>query len=254
MSADARAHVFYRVANAPVLSYPFPHFYLESVFPDDYYRQLLEALPPLSAYTPLAQTGTVPVGTYAERFTLQPRQFAGAENQAQAAFWLELANWMEGHEFSNLLVQKFGTAITARFGTGNEFRISQEARLMRDLTNYSLGPHTDSPRKLVSLLFYLPGDDSRPHLGTSIFEPVDSDFACDGTQHHDFAGFRKVYTAPFRPNSLFAFCKTDNAFHGVMPIGDASIERNVLQYNIYVEEILTTSPPQRGPRWPWSRA
>jgi hypothetical protein len=253
MSVDPRAHVFYRIANAPVLTYPFPHFYLESVFPDDYYRQLLDALPPLAAYTPLAATGTVLPGSYPERFSLHPGQYGSADPPPpQSAFWLELMRWVGSHEFSNLLVQKFGSTITARFGAGNEFRVSQDARLMRDLTNYALGPHTDTPRKLVSLLFYLPRDEKLRHLGTSIFEPVDPDFTCDGTQHHDFAGFRMVYTAPFRPNSLFAFCKTDKAFHGVLPVGDANIERDVLQYNIYLDEILTSKPPPPGPRWPWS--
>jgi hypothetical protein len=254
MSFDARAHLFYRVANAPVLSYPFPHFYLESVFPDDYYRQMLESLPPQSAYVPLADTGTVRPGTYRERFSLDPAEYARTEPQTPATqLWGELVQWMEGGEFANLLLRKFEAAMVSRFGHSNEFRYDQETRLFRDFTNFSIGPHTDSPRKLISLLFYLPRDDSMRHLGTSIFEPLEPGFTCEGTRHHDFANFRRVYTAPFRPNTLFAFGKTDNAFHGVVPIADAQIERNMLLYNIYLNKLVRMVPPRRGIRWPWSR-
>jgi hypothetical protein len=254
MSFDARAHVFYRIANAPVLDYPFPHFYLESVFPEDYYRQLLEALPPLESYLPLSETGTVPAGTYKERFSLNPEQLDQVTPPVpQAKFWADLVEWMEGGDFSNLLLRKFDAAITRRIGPGNEILVKDDTRLIRDFTNFAIGPHTDTPRKLVSLLFYLPRDDRMRHLGTSIYEPVDPGFTSDGTRHHGYEGFRKVYTAPFMPNSLFAFFKTDRAFHGVDPIADTQIERNMLLYNIYLNEVVRVAPQGSGWRWPWSK-
>jgi hypothetical protein len=254
MSFDARAHLFYRVANAPVMLYPFPHFYLDSVFPDDFYRELLDRLPPLSAYTPLSETGTVPAGTYKERFSLDPLHLGETDPPSpHAPFWRDIVQWMEDGEFSRLLLGKFDSAVTERFGTGNEFRIDQDTRLIRDFTNFAIGPHTDSPRKLVSLLFYLPKDDRMSHLGTSIFEPVDPDFRCEGVRHYGFEGFRKSFTAAFRPNTLFAFFKTDRSFHGVEPIAEAQIERDLLLYNIYVNKIVHMVPPKKGFRWPWSR-
>jgi hypothetical protein len=216
---------------------------------------MIDALPPLSSYTSLAETGTVRPGTFEERFSLNPRQLVEQEPAVrEAQFWIDLVRWMETSDFSNLLLEKFQSGITSRFGTGNKFSLGLETRLIRDFTNYAIGPHTDSPRKMVSLLFYLPRDDSLRHMGTTIFEPLDADFVCDGSKHHDFANFREVYMAPFRANSLFAFCKTENAFHGVTPIRDANIERNLLLYNIYLNEIVPPKPPRRGIRWPWSRA
>jgi hypothetical protein len=256
MELDARAAFYYRVANAPVLAYPFPHFYLESVFPDDFYRELQAALPPLDAYLRIADTGTVSAEAYPERFSLDPRTLAaGAPPRPQAPFWQTLVEWLEDGRFARLLLDKFEAAIAARFGAGNEFSIDQDTRLIRDFTNFAIGPHTDSPRKLISLLFYLPHDDSMAHLGTSIFEPVDPEFECEGTKHYPFTNFRKVFTAPFRPNTLFAFCKTDAAFHGVPPIADANIERNMMLYNIYLNKVeRMAAPPRAGFRWPWSRA
>ena len=42
-----------------------------------------------------------------------------------------------------------------------------------DLTNYALGPHTDAVSKVVTLLIYLPQDDSQARYGTSIYAPKD---------------------------------------------------------------------------------
>jgi hypothetical protein len=125
-----------------------------------------------------------------------------------------------------------------------------DARLVRDFTDYSIGPHTDSPRKLVSLLFYLPRDESMRHLGTSIYAARDASLRCEGTRHHSYSGFKRVASMPYVPNALFAFFKTDHSFHGVDPITEGKVERNLLLYNIYVQAVVTR---RSGLRWPWQR-
>ena len=109
---------------------------------------------------------------------------------------------------------------------------------MRDRTTYSLGPHTDTPEKVLSFLFYLPPDASMAHLGTSIYVPKDPQFICRGGPHHDFAHFRRMLTMEYLPNTLFAFMKTPNAFHGVEPITEAEVRRDLLLYDIRI------MPPQ----------
>jgi hypothetical protein len=86
----------------------------------------------------------------------------------------------------------------------------------------------------MSMLFYCPPDNSREHLGTSLFVPIDRKFKCPGGPHHDFDKFVKVRTMPYRPNSLFGFLKTDLSFHGVEPIEDDDIARDVILYDIRV--------------------
>ena len=63
--------------------------------------------------------------------------------------------------------------------------------------------------------------------------------------------FQKVYTMEYRPNTLFAFFKTDNSFHGVAPIADADVLRDLLLYDIRVEaapprETRETDAPRAG--------
>ena len=44
MFLDAELHVAYRILNTPILNFPFPHFYVENVFPHDFYSKIQENL------------------------------------------------------------------------------------------------------------------------------------------------------------------------------------------------------------------
>ena len=111
-----------------------------------------------------------------------------------------------------------------------------ESLLVQDITNYALGPHTDSPHKVITVLFYLPKDDLQRHLGTSIYVPKDPNFTCPGGPHYARDGFEKLYSMPFLPNSLFCFLKTHNSFHGVEPVADPDTRRWLLLYDIYARK------------------
>jgi hypothetical protein len=152
--------------------------------------------------------------------------------------------------FRARIMEKFRPDIAQRFGTGSALSTDIDARFVRDFTDYSIGPHTDTPRKLVSLLFYLPRDESMRHLGTSIYAARDASFRCEGKRHHSYKGFKRVASLPYVPNALFAFFKTDYSFHGVDPIADRNVERNLLLYNIYVQAVVKR---RSGLRWPWQR-
>ena len=103
-------------------------------------------------------------------------------------------------------------------------------QLCRDLPGYSIGPHTDDKKEIMTLLFYLPRNDNHPEAGTSVYEPLDPDFRCDGTKHHVFGLFRKLWTAEYMPNSVFGFIRSDNSFHGVEP---SVIVRDLIQVSVW---------------------
>ena len=70
-----------------------------------------------------------------------------------------------------------------------------DAMLIKDRSNYSLGPHTDNLRRLVILFVYLPTTDADPHLGTSLYVPKKEGFTCVGGPHYPHDKFRKIFTA-----------------------------------------------------------
>jgi hypothetical protein len=57
-----------------------------------------------------------------------------------------------------------------------------------------------------------------------------------GGPHHEREHFSLLHTNPFLPNSVFAFFKTDNSFHGVERVFDPNIRRWLLLFDIYVKQ------------------
>lgn len=250
-SADAGAAELaaeYRIANAPFNTFPYPHLYLRDVFPADYYAEIQRQLPAPEALVPLEQARGV--RGYPERSVMM----LGGERPAgmpepQYEFWRELAQWMLGGRFAQLILRKFGAIAEERLKDMPEVEIFDELMLVHDRSRFSLGPHTDSPLKLVSMLFYLPADERLAGYGTSIYVPREPGFECPGGPHHSFEDFKRVATMPFLPNALFAFPKTRNSFHGVEPIAEAGVGRYLLLYDLRLRRIETgAAAPAAGPR------
>lgn len=204
-------HVLYKLRNAQVLKYPFPHFFATDVFPLKFYEGLLAQLPEDEVdYKSMG-------GTYASRFF--------ADNQ------LKGVEFMADGYFGRSVIKIFPDEMK-KLPNLKEFTARTEIRLIRDRNGYQIGPHTDAPWKLISLLFYLPENDAQPHIGTSIYVPHDHRAVCEGGPHYGYEGFHVAATMPFIPNSCFGFWKTNNSWHGVEPI-DEDVQRDVLLYNIY---------------------
>lgn len=232
MAADTESHVLYRVANAPLRRYPFPHIYVENVLPDEVYRQVLADWPSELALTPITDTGRAHGEAYKKRRILDLDSKGLARLSGRPAeFWTAIAAWLLGPEFRHKLFGRFDQFVRARFAGVGTLRVGHEVMLVEDATDYSLGPHTDSPTKVISVLFYLPDDDSKPHLGTSIYIPRDPSFTCPGGPHHSFADFKLVATMPYVRNAMFAFVKSDTSFHGVEPVRGGD-RRRLIQYDI----------------------
>lgn len=243
MFSDAELQLAYKIGNVPFGMFPYPHFYLQDVFPADFYRQLQQNLPDPQAMIPIEQAR--PVQGYKERFVLGlTDEHLATLPEKKRAFWKDLNRWMvEEGNFGNLIFSKFKPFIEQRFSGQTGLNFYSETLLVQDITNYKLGPHTDSPRKVVTILFYLPPDDSQRHLGTSMYLPADGKFTCPGGPHHDRENFVRLHTNPFMPNSLFAFFKTDNSFHGVEPVADPDCRRWLLLFDIYVKEVQPAADP-----------
>lgn len=194
-------HVLAKIATAEVRPDPYPHIYVEDVFPRAFYDELRGALPGLQ-YDEISKVRKV---DYPERFVAAPPAMVA---------------WMLAGTLRHAINRKFGTA-------GRR----DETLLIRDIKGYALGPHSDANTKVVSCLFYLPVDASLEAHGTSMYAHKDPAFRCAGGPHYEFTDFSKVWTAPFRPNSLFAFAKSDRSFHGVEPFERDGV-RDILLYDI----------------------
>ena len=249
MSSGADLHVLYRIANAPIRQFPYPHIYVRDVFPSDYYWALREHIPPDSQFLTLTSLNRVAEGYPDSRQVIPftPERL-GHLPEPYRGFWNRQASWMLDGSFGQAVLPKFIQGLQQRFGDLSAYHFYDEALLVKDTSTYSLGPHTDNLKKVASFLFYLPGDDSMGHLGTTIYAPKDPEFRSIGGDHYGFEHFVPMMTLPFLPNSLFAFLKTDNSFHGVEPIADAGVRRDLLLYDIKVSNPPELArPPQDTP-------
>lgn len=221
----------YKLANAPINTFPYPHCYIPDVFPADFYADLQRHLPDPMAMIPISEARGAK--GYKERFVLElnPGRLSSLPEDRKN-FWSGVAEWMLSGRLQELMLEKFGPVVDVRFPR-DAFDFYADAMLVQDITNYKIGPHCDAPGKVVTMLFYLPSDDSQAHLGTSIYVPKNPAFRCPIGTHHPPDGFNRVVTMPFLPNSLFTFARSDTSFHGVEPVGDPDCRRWLLQFTIY---------------------
>lgn len=227
--------MLYRIGNAPINPFPFPHIFVRDVFPADFYAEILRHIPPRDALSPISKVRNVSEVYGKTRSVLILNDDSiGQLAEPLRGFWGGVGKMLLARNLGPMLVSKFGQVIDGRFAGQPGIEISDEALLVQDYTDYSLGPHTDSPAKVFSLLFYLPSDDTRPHLGTSIYVPKDPGFACPGGPHHAIEKFERVLTMPYVPNAAFGFVKTPIAFHGVEPVAAHDSERTLLLYDIRI--------------------
>lgn len=231
-------HLVARLRTAEIVPDPYPHYCLEHVFPDDFYEALLRHLPGSAAYQNLFEITTLKLDhfRFRDQRDLADGWTASLPDELRR-FWDDFNAWFLGPELAQAVLGSFAEPMRARFGEKASWpAVSVETQLIRHRTGYFLGPHTDLGTKLVVLLIYLAPDDCHQHLGTSIYRPKDLSITCPDSAHYPFEDFVRVETAPYRPNSLLAFERSDRSFHGVEPLAEqdaAACNRDLIQYVLY---------------------
>ncbi len=222
-------HFIGRLRSARIESDPFPHYFLENVFPEDYYRELLRHLPPSNVYDNLYEVTDLKLDHFRHRDQRDMDQGWTERLPSELrSFWTSFNEWFLGEQLSRAVMESFA------FDEMPEILV--ESQFIRHRAGYFLGPHSDLYTKLVVLLLYLAPDNSAEHLGTSLYRPKQAGFTCPNSKHYPFEDFIRVKTAPYRPNSLLAFVRSDISFHGLEPLSEqdiASAGRDVIQYVIH---------------------
>jgi hypothetical protein len=239
LSMSPLSHLVTRLRTAEVVYDPYPHYYLENVFPTEYYEALLRHLPASAVY----ENHPAYVAVYHDDFRhrVQRNMDEGWTKNLPAElreFWNSFNEWFLGPELAQAALESFTAPLRARLGEGTPWpRVSVESQFFRHGAGYSLGPHSEWRTKLVVLVFYLARDESALHLGTSLYRPKDRGFSCPESKAYPFDDFVRVKTAPYKPNSLLAFLRSDISFHGVEPLSDQDVTavggRDLIQYVIY---------------------
>jgi hypothetical protein len=233
------AHVVARLHASEVTFEPYPHYYLENVFPDDYYRALLENLPESAVYQNLFEVTDYKLDNFRHRDQRDLKVGWTEELPDEIkGFWDSFSEWFLGADLAEAVLDSFAAPLRSKYGEKNQWpEVSVEPQLIRHRAGYFLGPHSDLYTKIAVLLLYLAPDESGAHLGTSLYRPKDPSFTCHDSTHHPFEDFIRVKTAPYKPNSLLAFLRSDISFHGVEPLSEQDVAntrgRDLIQYVLH---------------------
>jgi hypothetical protein len=233
MSSSVERHVLGRIRAASIEMNPFPHCVVDRVFPEDFYEDLLENWPDDESFTAITDIGRVKGGSSARRvIVITDKGLAQIEGRRRRFWTQSVAHWLMASGLVLAATEKFAHALTEFGADPRSAPLGADGLIVSDRTSYAIGPHTDSPQRVVSLLFYVPEDDTFRRFGTSLYVPRDPSFRCPGGPHHEVERFLRAKTIEFLPNRLVMFPKSDRCFHGVEPVDLPGIERRLLIYDV----------------------
>lgn len=241
-STSPLPHVIERLRASEVLLDPYPHYYLEDVFPNEYYQSMLRCLPGSDVYENLYVVTDLKLDHFRHRDQRDLNEgWADLLPDDIRSFWAAFNEWFMGPELARTVLHTFAGPMRERFGDERSWpEVSIEAQFIRHRAGYFLGPHSDLYTKLVVLLLYLAPDERLAHLGTSLYRPKAPEFSCPDSKHYSFDDFVRVKTAPYKPNSLLAFMRSDRSFHGVEPLSPADVAagpRDLIQYVLHDKQV-----------------
>lgn len=233
-------HLQAAIQKAELRRDPFPHLFLEGVFPADFYSAIRAHLPRQAGLYKGWGIGADKGRTHYQqrkqiyihnRDVLRKADFGDDERRE---FWLSFQDWFVSPQLQEIMLAPFAAELKDRFdgsllpSTG---QVVTNGMINFHEAGYFIGPHPDTPDRIVTAIFYLPEDGAPEGLGTKFYRPKDP--AYRSVAHGEFEDFDLVSSAPYRPNTALLFLRTPRSYHGVASISEAdsaASERFVIQY------------------------
>src|ERR1043166_9091211 len=216
------------VQNAHADNAPFHHLRFERVFPEDFYAEMLEAMPVAEDYRTMsgkskmgsARPDGKPTRSKIDLFPEYIRHLPPKKR----AIWDAVGGALRSKELQKAFIQRLAPGLEHRFGADfANMDMYPVPILTRDIPGYRIFKHTDSLWKGITVQFYLPADNSTPHIGTIFHEVLPNGRKPKKTQ------------MPFSPNTVYAFPVADNTWHSADPVGPEAKTRDSLLLTYFVD-------------------
>ena len=240
------SHMVAAVDAAPFLDDPFPHFTTRGFLPDDVYNKLLEKLPADTHYTPFSygkhqtEDGQSNRGHF--EMTADSLSRLGAHEQT---FWYTIRNAMGSRELKYAVFAKLAPGLAFRYGVKPHDAVNLDGfalpELFRETEGYTIKPHPDTRRKVVTMQFALAQDESQVSLGTEFYRRS----LHPSSWLREPRGFDIVKQMPFLPNTVYAFAVlntiTLRSWHGKSRLVAQQGTRNSM-LNLWYEKVENACP------------
>jgi len=229
------AQIVENIKATTVAKEPFPHILARKILPDTVYQEIIDHLPPIDCYRFTGQESGEVAGTKTTRGTLD---FTADSDLGRLPpnlldFWQAMMAAGPLNRLTEVLLEKFGilSNLTARPN------LKARWQLTRDTGGYELPVHIDMPRKLITAMFYLPTEAHESVHGTSLFRLKAETPRPHPSRPNRFVreDFKTVIQVPFARNTMTAFIRTDDSYHGVDSIGDDAPQRDILTLNLMLK-------------------
>lgn len=97
-------------------------------------------------------------------------------------------------------------------------------------------PHTDVPKKILSIVFFFPSDNWKQSYGgnVKILKPIDKNLENNWLNKvYPFENFKELQTINYEPNRLYCFKKSKNSYHGITNVNPSKDDsRKVFMINL----------------------
>src|SRR6266702_3783557 len=163
------------VRQAPADDAPFHHLQFDRIFPDDFYAQMLEAMPVTEDYRAMSgkskMGSTRPDGKPTRtKIDLFPEYIRHLPLKNRAV-WDVAGRVLRSKELQAVFMQRLAPGLERRFGANfAKVRMYPVPILTRDIPGYRVFKHTDSLWKGITVQLYLPPDNSHTNIGTIFHE------------------------------------------------------------------------------------
>ena len=212
-----------RIKTATLHVQPDLNIYIEDVFPPDVYAEMLFRLPPTEKYAFINHPDAVKSdGTITRKLLTLSDQSLQMLDPKDRPFWRMMNKIWTSVELQKALVDKFQERIRDIYGEVFP-SFANVPIFYRDYPGYKIGVHTDAPFKVITMQFYLPKDETQVHLGTSFHQRQDG-------------GFPVLKTNLFKPNSAYAFVRSEQSWHSVKEISQNETTRDSVALTIYLKD------------------
>ena len=160
-------HINEKLVNTELETDPWTYKFIEKIFPDDFYQEILQNIPSSEYYKSRV---TIDKNAKKSNYNSERYVFPITQenlltlNDDEKKFWHNLMLMICSNQILNTVMTIFKTALDTRMNNLSKiekdklglqnYKIVKKAEIVKDFKKYHLGAHTDNYNKFITFLFY----------------------------------------------------------------------------------------------------